>query len=185
MIARQLNFESELMPMEILPAAEASQFNPRMLILAREAMGFSQRELAEKIGRMNGRISKIEAGVLIPDRADVQNFVAALKQSWDFFFQQGTTTPASVSFYRKTQTMPLTMFRRCNAQMNILRLDTERKIGDAKLGNRELPYLPPEKNGGPKAVAQAIRQKWDIKKGPVKNLTGLVEEAGCVVVHYP
>lgn len=182
---RQLNFESVLLPMEVLSMVVADQFNARMLILAREAMGYTQKDLAGEIRSKQGRISKIEAGVLIPDKTDVLNFVDVLKQKWEFFFQQGATMPASVSFYRKTQTMPLKMFRQCNAQMNIRRLEIENKIGDIKMARVELPYLPPEKNGGAKEVAKIVREKWGIKKGAVQHLTRLVEDTGCVIVDYP
>lgn len=181
---QQLNFEAALMPMEILSPAVASQFSRQMLTLAREAMGFTQKDLADEMMCRQGRVSKIEAGVLIPDKKDVQDFVAILKQNWDFFFQRNIASPASVSFYRKTQSMPLTMFRQCNAQMNIRRLEIEEKIGNKKLGNLELPYLPVEKNGGASAIAQIVRQKWGIQKGPVRCLAKFIEEAGCVIVNF-
>jgi len=155
-----------------------------MLALAREAKGFTQKNLADEIGCQQSRISKIEAGELMPQENEIQNFARVLECNRDFFFQQGTTVSASVSFYRKTQTMPLKMFRQCNAQMNICRLEIERKVGDKKLAIRELPKLPPEENGGAKAVAQIVRQKWGIKDGAVRNLTGVIEETGCVIVNY-
>jgi Zn-dependent peptidase ImmA (M78 family) len=180
----QLDFVAKLMPMEILPEAEAIRFNVKMLTLAREAIGFSQKDLAKEIKCKQGRISKIEAGVLVPDRTELQKIVTVLKQNWDFFFQRGATSPASVSFYRKTQTMPLKMFRQCNAQMNVHRLQIEQQIGQKKLGKRELPYFPPEQNGGAKVVAQKLRREWGLKKGAVENLTKLVENTGCVIVDY-
>jgi len=180
----QLSFEAQLLPLEFLTPAEASQFNVRMLTLAREARGLTQRGLADVIHYKQGRISKIEAGVLVPDKADIQNFELALGQKKEFFFQKGETSPASNSYFRKAQSMSLTMLRQCNARMNIRRLEIERTIGDKKLGNRELPYLPPETNGGARAVAQGVRKKWDIKRGPVQHLTRLVEETGCVIVDF-
>lgn len=158
--------------------------NLGMLALAREAKGYTQKDLAYLIGCNQSRLSKIEAGELMPQEDDVKNFARVLERTPDFFFQQGETMPSSVSFYRKTQTMPLKMFRRCNAQMNIRRLEIEQSVGNKKLAKRELPKLPPEENGGAKAVAQVLREKWKIKTGAVQNLTKLVEETGCVIVHY-
>ena len=163
----------------------AFQMNVGMLTLAREAKGYTQKDLAVEIGCNQSRLSKIEAGELMPQESEIQNVVRVLQQSRNFFFRQGATMPASVSFYRKTQTLPLKMFRQCNAQMNIRRLEIEQQIGNAKLGKRELPYLPPEKNGGAKAVAKSVRQKWGIKKGSVQHLTHFVEDAGCVIVDFP
>ena len=184
---QRLLFEADEFPAEISQrgTARSSQFNVAMLILAREARGFTQKELADQVCCHQSRLSKVESGELAPQDSDVQNFSRILGQSPDFFFRQGATMPASVSFYRKTQTIPLKVFRQCNAQMNICRLEIERRVGDKNLAKRELPCLPPETNGGPATVAQAVRRKWGIESGAVQGLTGLVEEAGCVVVDFP
>jgi Zn-dependent peptidase ImmA (M78 family)/transcriptional regulator with XRE-family HTH domain len=161
------------------------QINVGMLTLAREAKGFTQKELADLIGCTQSRLSRIEAGELMPQENDILKFIGVLGRSWDFFFQQGVTMPSSVSFYRKTQTLPLKMLRRCNAEMNICRLEIEQQVGSVKLEKRELPYLSPEKHGGAKMVAQIVRHKWGITRGAVSRLTQLIEDAGCVIVDYP
>jgi Zn-dependent peptidase ImmA (M78 family)/transcriptional regulator with XRE-family HTH domain len=186
MVIQKLLFGADEIPAENSQRATASslQINVGMLTLAREAKGYTQKDLAAQIGCNQSRLSRIEAGELMPQESDIQNLVRVLGQNRDFFFQQGETTPASVSFYRKTQTLPLKKLRQCNAQMNIRRLEIEQKVGNGKLGNREFPYLTPEKNGGAKAVAQIVRQKWGIKNGAVQQLTQLVESTGCVVLDY-
>lgn len=161
------------------------RFNGAMLTLAREAIGFTQKELANELDCNQSRLSKIESGELNPQEDDIQRLVLTLKQKREFFFQRETATPASVSFYRKTQTLPLRMLRQCNAQMNVRRLQIEEQVAGKKLGSRELPYLPPEKNGGPEAVARKVRQVWNLKPGAVQNFTRLVEDTGCVIVDYP
>lgn len=185
-VIQRLLFGADGIPAENSQRATASSFqiNVGMLTLAREAKGYTQKDLADQIGCNQSRLSRIEAGELMPQESDIQNLVRVLGQRRDFFFQQGETMPASVSFYRKTQTLPLKMLRQCNAQMNICRLEIEQKVGSAKLEKRELPYLPPETNGGTKAVAQIVRQRWGIKNGAVQHLTQLVENTGCVIVNY-
>ena len=186
MVNEQLEFGSNAMPWGNTQKAKlaAFQINTEMLALAREAMGFTQKDLAEHVGCRQSRLSKIEAGELMPLENDIQLFAQALRQAREFFFQQGAAMPASVSFYRKTQTLPLKMLRRCNAEMNVRRLEIERQVGEVKLGKRELPYLPPEKNDGVTGVVQKLRQEWGIKQGSVQHLTKLVEDAGCVIVDY-
>jgi len=185
-VIQSLLFGGDEIPAENSQRGTASSFriNTGMLTLAREAMGYTQKVLADLVGCNQSRLSRIEAGELLPQESDIQNLVRVLGQGRDFFFQQGMTMPASVSFYRKTQTLPLKMFSKCNAQMNIRRLEIEQKVGGAKLGTCELPYLPPEKNGGAKAVAQIVRQKLGIGSGAVQHLTQLVENTGCVIVDY-
>jgi len=183
---QQLLFGADELPAENSKRGSSPSFrvNLQMLTLAREAKGYSQKDLACLLGCNQSRLSKIEAGELRPQEDDIQNFVRVLERSRDFFFHQGEATPANVSFYRKTQTMPLKVFRQCNAQMNIRRLEIEQKVGDAKLVKHELPHLPPDQNGGAKAVAQKLRQEWGIIKGAVQYLTKLVEDAGCIIVDF-
>lgn len=185
-VIQGLLFESDDIPAEISQrgSARSSLFNVEMLVLAREASGWTQKEFANEISCHQSRVSKIEAGELMPQGSDIQKFAEKLGQSPDFFFREGATNPASVSFYRKTKTIPLKVFRQCNAQMNIRRLAIEQKVGDKKLARRALPYLPPETNGGPTAVAQAVRRRWGIRSGAVPQLTLLIEEAGCVIVDF-
>ena len=186
MVERQLDLVLDAMSFGNTQRAKPGLFpiNMEMLVLAREAMGFTQKDLADRMGCRQSRLSKIESGELLPQESDMQSFVRVLGQVRDFFIQPGPAMPVSVSFYRKTQTLPLKMLRQCNAQMNVRRLQIESRIGDVKLGNRELPCLPPETNGGAIAVAQKMRQAWGIDSGPVQHLTKLVEETGCVVVDY-
>ena len=187
MVIQKLLFGADEFPAENSQRGTASSFqiNVGMLTLAREAKGYTQKDLADQIGCNQSRLSRIEAGELMPQDNDIQNLVRVLGQSRDFFFQRGETMPASLSFYRKTQTLPLKMLRQCNAQMNIRRLEIERQVGSAKLEKRELPFLPPEENGGATSVAKIARQKWGIGNGAVQQLTQLVEDTGCVIVDFP
>lgn len=187
MVSEQLDFGTELLPLGSFQGARAahSQFNVEMLVLAREAVGFTQKDMADRMGCKQSRLSKIEAGDMQPQENDIQNFIGTLGQERQFFFQQGIAMPASVSFYRKTQTLPLKVLRQCNAKMNVRRMQIEKQIGQTKLGKRELPYLPPETNGGAEKVAQKLRLAWGISKGSVVGLTNLVEDTGCVVVDFP
>lgn len=186
MMNEQLEFASDVMPVESIQRAKVIPFslNTGMLILAREAKGFSQKDLADHVGCTQSRLSKIESGDLAPKEVEVQSFVRVLEQDRDFFFRQDATMSASVSFYRKTQTLPLKMLRQCNASMNLCRLQIERQIGHTKLGKHGLPHLPPEENGGAMVVARKLRQEWGLKQGAVQHLTKLVEDAGCVVVDF-
>jgi Zn-dependent peptidase ImmA (M78 family)/DNA-binding XRE family transcriptional regulator len=156
-----------------------------MLILAREAKGYTQKELAQLCCCNQSRLSKIESGELMPQETDLQNFVRVLGQDCEFFFQQELAAPASVSFYRKAQGLPLKMFRQCNAQMNVQRLQIERCIGNTNLAKRALPYFSSDNEGGAKEVAHRLRLEWGLAPGPIKNLTKLLEETGCVIIDFP
>jgi Zn-dependent peptidase ImmA (M78 family)/transcriptional regulator with XRE-family HTH domain len=165
-------------------ASVALRFNSEMLALAREAKGYTQKEMAAFFGSNQSRFSKIESGELVPQEADLQNFVRVLGQPRDFFFQRESAASASVSFYRKAAGLPLKMLRQCNAQMNVQRLQIEKIVGNARLAKRSLPCISPDDVGGAKQVARRLREEWGLPRGPIRNLTKLVEEAGCVIVDF-
>jgi Zn-dependent peptidase ImmA (M78 family) len=69
--------------------------------------------------------------------------------------------------------------------MNIQRLEIERRIGNKKLGFRTVPTFDPSICGGAAEVARKVRIEWGLRRGPIRNLTELVEGAGCVIVNFP
>ncbi len=160
------------------------QFNPEMLILAREAQGITQTGLSEKASISQSKISKIEDGILIPTNEDVLGFARVLNRPAEFFLQSGKATSSAVSFYRKTTTLPLSTFKQCNARMNIRRLEIQHRIAGQNVGKLPLPYLPLDKSGTPSEAAKQLRKQWKLPSGPIGNLTHFVEAAGCIVVHF-
>jgi Zn-dependent peptidase ImmA (M78 family)/transcriptional regulator with XRE-family HTH domain len=180
----QLQLDLGMAPSADALGTASAQFNLSMLNLAREAKGCTQKDLAHLMGCKQSRVSKIESGELVPHESDVQMFVKILGQAREFFFQQAAAMPASVSFYRKTQTFPLKLLRQCNAQMNIRRLQIENRVGEKRLGARQLPHMPPDGKDGARVVARQLRKTWGLKPGPIPHLAGLVEDAGCVIVDY-
>src|SRR5437763_13814855 len=92
--------------------------NPNMVILAREARGLSQKELADSPSVTQGRISKIEMGLLpVPD-----DLLEALSRVLDyptrFFFQQGSLVGVGMTeiFHRKRQDDPQNILSKAYTQ---------------------------------------------------------------------
>jgi Zn-dependent peptidase ImmA (M78 family)/transcriptional regulator with XRE-family HTH domain len=177
---KQKESENKVVPLQ------APGFNPEMLILAREARGLSQKELAEKLDISQSKISKLEDGLLpaIPEQelnaiAEVLHFLPS------FFMQPGKARAACGYFYRKASALPAKFLSRCNARMNVQRLHIERLSKSIDLETNKLPHLDPDElQMGPAQAAQMLRQFWGVPSGPVANLTELVEDAGCIVVHF-
>jgi transcriptional regulator with XRE-family HTH domain len=63
--------------------------------------GFSQTELAKALHISQGKISKIEAGIVVPDDALVQAMGRALQFRPHFFLREGQMRPAQASYHRK------------------------------------------------------------------------------------
>jgi Zn-dependent peptidase ImmA (M78 family) len=69
--------------------------------------------------------------------------------------------------------------------MNINRLRIEKLLEACDVDKKPLPHLDPDEfDGGPEEIANWLRSLWKLPKGPVQNMTQIVEDAGCVVVHF-
>lgn len=169
-------------PVENLPA----RFNPEMLILARSSRGLTQTELAAKVGVTQSRISKLEDGLTgAPDEAFTDRLARALEYPVHFFFSWRGARAACASFYRKKSALPARLLNMCDARMNIQRMHVEQLVKAAEIEARQLPSIDPDEiEGGARGAARQIRTYWGIPRGPLKGLTQLVEDAGCVVIQF-
>ncbi len=163
---------------------QSQAFNPEMLILSRESRGMTQKDLAEKAHVSQSRISKLEDGLFVnpPDDALLTAFSIALEYPSEFFTQTGTARMPSA--YRKRSTLPTTILNQCDACVNVRRLQIEKLLRASDFETKELPFYDPDEfDGGAVEIARKVRQLWQIPRGPIKNLTKVVEDARCVVVH--
>jgi Zn-dependent peptidase ImmA (M78 family)/transcriptional regulator with XRE-family HTH domain len=146
----------------------------------------TQSELAVAIGVTQSKISKLEDGLLPTLSAeDLENLSRVLDRPHHFFMQWGESRAACASFYRKKSALPVKLLNRCDARMNIQRIQIEKLVKDAEMETKSLPRIDPDECiGGPVEVARLVRKTWGMPRGPVKNLTELVEDAGIVVVPF-
>jgi Zn-dependent peptidase ImmA (M78 family)/DNA-binding XRE family transcriptional regulator len=163
-------------------------FNPEMLILARESRGQRQSELARIMSLYQGTISKIEAGLLQPNEAMLFKFADALDYPPEFFFQQDRVYGfnSSVFFHRKRQNLPDRILRSLHAKINIRRIQLERLLRSAEVDTKNqferlelADYRFRVEN-----IAQIVRASWLLPPGPVRNVIGAIEDAGGFVFEW-
>ncbi len=160
--------------------------NPFMVQVGRESRGLSQKELAEAVGVTQGRISKIEAGVLpVPD-----DLLGALSDALDypphFFLQEGSIMGIGIAevFHRKRADVPKRLLDKIYAQMEVRRWHVGRLLRATEFPVR-VPRLDlDEYNDSPEEVARMVRSTWHLPRGPVGNLTETLEQAGVVIVPF-
>ncbi len=115
----------------------------------------------------------------------VSKATEVLNFPYSFFTQSGTARAACASFYRKKASLPSRLLSQCDALMNIDRLRIEKLLESCELSKNPLPFLDPDEfNGGPAEIANRLRTLWKIPRGPIQNMTKLVEDTGCVIVHF-
>jgi len=163
-------------------------FNPQMLILARESRGLSQSALAEAMSVYQGTISKIEAGILPPSEVMYFKFSDVLDYPPEFFFQQDRVYGfnSSVFFHRRRQSLPDKILRKLHAIINIRRMQLERLLRSAEVDTKnqfERIDLA-DYRFKVDSVAQIVRASWLIPPGPVRNVMGAIEDAGGFIIEW-
>jgi Zn-dependent peptidase ImmA (M78 family)/transcriptional regulator with XRE-family HTH domain len=159
--------------------------NPRMLVLAREAQGLTQEELARKVGMAQSVINKAEkGGRLLPD-ASLPPVATALRVTpgmlcWtDDVYGFGTAS----FFHRKQQSLPQRTLRKIQARVNLLRMRLVRlSNGIAVDAPLSMPRMDIDEVGSANEVARRLRAAWRLPMGPLISLVGMVEAAGGTVV---
>jgi Zn-dependent peptidase ImmA (M78 family) len=161
-------------------------FNPQMLVIAREARGLTQRELADRTDSAQGTISKVEDGLLIPSDELILKFESALAFPRHFFAIQRRIewSNVGVGLYRRRVAVPSMLLKQCEAKMNIIKLNIAQLLSAAEPIENRLPDLDVEEQGGVKNVAKVIRNVFRVLPGPIRNLTEGVEGAGCIIVPF-
>lgn len=166
------------------PVVGQASFNPEMLILARESHGLTQEALATAIGITQSRISKLESGLVLPDAELVALVAKELTYPASFFFLRDRIRGLPSWFYRKRRSVRPRATAQVEALLNVRLIWLRGLLAEAELDSiLELPSVDLDFIGGtPESIARYIRAAWQVPKGPLRDLTQLVEEAGCIVV---
>lgn len=163
---------------------EKERFNPEMLTLARSLREMTQGDLAKAVGTTQGRLSKIEHGLMMPDRPLTSALGKALELPESFFYQRGYIHSLPARHHRKRKQIAKRTLERVHAEITLRILNIAQFLRSADIvSENELPELDLDEIGGsPEDAARAIRERWSLPRGPVENLVETLELAGVVVV---
>ena len=158
--------------------------NREMLVLARQSRGLTQTELAHKLDVSQAQISKIENGLDAPDSRLIERYAVALDYRPSFFFQKGALLGLPPYHYRKRAKLGAKRLDAIHAELNIRRMQLQTLIRSAELDTpKALPSLHLDAFDGDSAeVARVVREHWLLPRGPLKDVTRAVENAGVLVV---
>ena len=162
--------------------------NPSMIALARESRGWTQRDLATAIRAAQGTVAKYELGAIpVPDY-HVDALCRSLNYDRALFEQPGLLVGLGGDFlYRKRAKLAMKKQRRVEAEANIRKLQVMRLLRGAAVEERyPLPTLPLDEFPGhpgkaPAKAAQETRRAFRLPRGPVRNLTRVLENAGAII----
>lgn len=166
----------------------AKPYNGEMLALARETRRVSQQELSRLDGRvLQARVSKIENGRIQPDDALAERFASILKYRTTFFYHSGYRRMPPVSFHRKRQKLGARDLDAIHGQSEIYRINLSKLLEAIELEARlpAPPAIDPDQhNGDIRKIADTVRQRWGVPRGPVRDLTRLVEDSGVIIMPF-
>ena len=159
-------------------------FNAEMLTLARMSRSVTQAELAEKTGATQGRVSKIEHGLIEPTDDLVELFAEVLDYPPAFFFQSGYMQTLPSWFHRKRKHLPRTILERVHAEIAIRIRNIAKLLQSTDL---KAPLTVPqididEFNGTVPDIARYVRALWAVPRGPIPSVIDLIERAGTLVI---
>lgn len=162
----------------------ANEFNRAMLEVARAARGFTQSDLARSAGVTQALISKLESGLTVDPSADtVAALASALRVPVSFLISGEKPHGMPQFHYRKRAKLGRKALDKIEAQINIRRIHATRLFRSFELGADRFPVIDLDANDWtPQQAAQHIRGLWLLPRGPIDNLTEVVERAGAVIV---
>lgn len=157
--------------------------NFEMLILAREARGLTQKELARQLAISQGQLSKIESGIQEIQDTLLARICSVLDFPEQFFSQTAAVYGPGTGelFHRKRQSLPQKSLNKIHAEINIRRMHIAKFLRGVELENKFHFYNVSEFSS-PEDIARAVRASWQVPRGPVQNLTKIIEDAGGIVV---
>ena len=164
---------------------EHSQFNPLMLTLARESRGISQRELASMLSVSPGWLSKIEGGLKDMPAERQLEIARFLDYPVEFFAVNRRIYGPGINdlFHRKRRSVSQKLLDKQQAEIEIRRMHIEDLLKGVELGETEFNTFDLiEHEGKVNEIARMVRAAWNVPKGPVANLTELIEFARGIIV---
>lgn len=165
--------------------APNNYFNPAMIILARESRGLTQQELAEQVSLSQAEISRYENAMRIPSEEHIVLIADILDYPVSFFYQTERMYGLGSNglHHRKQRSLPSKKFTALIARVNMLRFFAGRLLKGVDIDHfQEIPqYKVLDYKEDIERIAELIRATWKLPAGPVRDLVGLIENAGGIV----
>jgi len=152
--------------------------------LVRHARGFTQDELASAAGVSQGYLSQIEKGRVEPDEARLAALAAALQVDTRVLSEPLVQSGAGCTHFRKRASVKVFDTKRLRADLALRTFHIERLAALVELPRCTLRPESPSEDGFITAeeIASEVRAALGISSGPIVDLVGSLDKAGCVIV---
>jgi Zn-dependent peptidase ImmA (M78 family)/transcriptional regulator with XRE-family HTH domain len=160
-----------------------SEINPGMIVLAREARGLTQQNLADKLNLPRANVSRLENGDTNMQRDTLLAISAATQYPPQFFIQQGNFIPVNLA-YRKREKVHLKLLTPIEAQMNIIRRHAQFVTRALDNVAPQLPAFEVAEERTPSMIAALVRKKWNVGSGVIENMVDVLESQGIIISSF-
>ncbi len=151
---------------------------------ARRARGLTQPDVAAAAGVTQEAISRYENGQRVPDDDVVARLAAALGVTPELLRSTGRMKGAMAvdAHMRRRKTAKPSIWRQLEAKLNMYRLHAHHLFETVSLHAEQIvPRFDPVETL-PEDAARLTRMQWRMPVGPVHDLIGWIEAAGCMVI---
>jgi len=175
------------------PQYALDNLDPRRITAARERLGLTQRELAERIEKTPSAVSQFEQGTISPDLDTIVRLSLALGVPTTYFTSRrfaGTVIDFDACHFRSSRSASQKDRRRSIRlgeqflELAVLLSEKGVQFPDEQLtsfGGR--PKRPSELEvDAIEQVASSLRKHWGMGYGPIPNMTKLLESKGVFVL---
>jgi Zn-dependent peptidase ImmA (M78 family)/DNA-binding XRE family transcriptional regulator len=164
----------------------AAPFNPDMLKLARDVRELTQSDLARETGFTQALISKLENGLIGQPSDEVLGKLSEVLGFPQAFFSQLERAEGFPHFhFRKRSRLGAKPLGHINAVINMRRMHIAKlaRSYEAEV-HKPIPQIDLDHAGiTPEKLAERLREYWMLPRGPIGDLTQVIEDAGGIVVH--
>jgi Zn-dependent peptidase ImmA (M78 family)/transcriptional regulator with XRE-family HTH domain len=180
--------------MDALFPADELAANQDLLVAAREALGLTQTQLADRLTAIlgarpkisQGYVSRVEKGALTVSGERLEVYAAALGCTADLLTSDAKiwSLGEGCLYHRNRASTKASTLRRLHAQVNLLRLFLHRLADVAGQQWPEFTWTPMRVGGmdGPDDVARAVRSELGLGNGAIESVTAVAERMGALVV---
>lgn len=165
---------------------------PAVLVLAREARGLTQAEVAKAMSALAGEavsqafVSKAEAGRLAVAGDRLSLYAEALSYPIEVLCVDSEVHGVGIGlvYHRKKASMGAKVLRRVHAEL----MFTRRQVRALQNADGQAEHRFYRVSRGPldvpAEIAQRVRDEWELPPGPIAGIVGAIEAAGGLVVAH-
>ncbi len=158
-----------------------SYLNHKMLIIARESRGLTQKQLVDKIGLDQGNYSKMEKGLLNVPEETLSSLAKELDYKKSFFFKKESKIHISSFYYRKRLVMSKKDLSLLESKLDILRIMIDDLLDAVDIPEFKMPKYEVTDDLSPSDIAIRVRDFLKLPKGPIKNIVATIEGSGIII----